>query len=105
MNCRRLETFTRRSLAGFMALWLSGVVFLFLCHAQAATAMETCPLVKLGAHCDKADKEKDAKKVTKQTNETGMDCCAFIPTLFDKTRTSDSNQQVEIAAPTTTIVK
>ena len=102
---KRLKTITRSTLTGFMVMWLSGVVFLILCHGQKANTMESCPLVKLGAHCDKADKGKDSEKITKQTNETGIDCCAFIPVFFDKTRTSDSNQQVAIAAPTTSVVK
>ena len=96
---------THRTFVGFMAIWLSGAVFLVLCHGQTANAMDSCPLVRLGAHCDKADKEKESDKVTKQSNESGMDCCAFIPTFFDKTRTSDSNLQVAIAAPKTTVVR
>ena len=101
------RTTTRKTLAGFMAIWLSGVVFLLCCHVQntMAAGMESCPLVKLGAHCDKADKEKDSEKVEKQSTEPGMDCCAFIPVLFEKTRTRDSNQQIAIVAPTTVVVK
>jgi hypothetical protein len=91
--------FMRSTLAGFMVMWLSGVVFLVLCHGQSANTMESCPLVRLGAHCDKADKEKDSEKVTKQSSETGIDCCAFIPVFFDKTRTADGNTQSAIIAP------
>lgn len=89
-----------------MAIWLSGVVFLLCCHVQntMVAGMETCPLVKLGAHCDKAEKEKDSEKVEKQSTEPGMDCCAFIPVLFEKTRTRDGNHQVAVVAPPTTVV-
>ena len=103
MTLKKLRMFTRSTLAGFMVMWLSGVVFLILCQGQTANSMESCPLVRLGAHCDKADKEKDSEKVTKQSNETGIDCCAFIPALFDKTRTVYSNQQVVLINPSTTV--
>ncbi len=87
-----------------MAIWLSGVLFLLCCH-QAVDAMESCPLARLGVHCDKTEKEKDSEKVEKQSSGQGMDCCAFIPAFFDKTRTIDSNQQVAVNAPTTTVIK
>lgn len=96
-----------KAIAGSMAVWLSGVVFLFCCHVQntRAAEMDSCPLVKLGTHCDKAGKEKNSEKVTNQTNEHGMDCCAFIPVFFDKTRTIDTNQQTAVAPPIATVVK
>ena len=105
MTRKQFKMNTHKTLAGFMAIWLSGVIFLLCCHVQntLAAGMESCPLVKLGAHCDKA--YRDSEKVEKQSNDQGMDCCAFIPTLFDKNRTIDANQQVAVAAPTTTVVK
>ncbi len=107
MQFKRLKTIMHQTLAGFMAIWLSGVIFLLCCHVQntIAAGMDSCPLVKLGAHCDKAEKEKDSEKVTNQSSDTGMDCCAFIPVLFDKTRTRDGNQQIAVMAPSTTVVK
>jgi hypothetical protein len=60
---------------------------------------DSCPLVKLGAHCDKGEKEKNAEKITGQIDEMGTDCCAFIPLFFDKTRTNDGDQQTSVAVP------
>ena len=69
-----------RTLTGFMAIWLSGVVFLLCCHVQNVNAAEmgSCPLAKLGIHCDKAEKNKDSEKISNQSNDQGMDCCGFI---------------------------
>src|SRR5258708_34175015 len=103
MHFKRLKTITHKTLAGFMVLWLSGFVFLLSCHVQNTVA--ACPLMKLGAHCDKAQKDKDSEKIEKQSNDQGTDCCAFIPTLFDKTRTRDGNHQIAVLAPTTAVVK
>jgi hypothetical protein len=90
-----------RGLAGFMALWLSGIVFILCCHLQNGYVAErdSCPLVKLGAHCKKGEKAKSADIITRQGDDQGIDCCAFIPAFFDKTRTNDTNQQVAVPAP------
>lgn len=101
MILKRLKSTIHKTLGGFMAVWLSGVVFLLCCHVQNTRAadMESCPLIKLGAHCDKGEKEKNSEKVEKQSNGQEMDCCAFIPALFDKTRRIDNNQQMAAIAP------
>ena len=90
-----------RGLAGFMTLWLSGVVFILCCHLQNGYVAErdSCPLVKLGAHCEKGEKAKQPEIITPQSDDQGMDCCAFIPAFFDKTRTNDNHRQVAVAAP------
>ncbi len=105
MSAGKYKRLAHKSLTGSMAVWLSGIVFLVLCHGQTANTMDSCPLVRLGAHCDKADKEKYSEKVEKQSSEQATDCCAFIPTFFDKTRTGYSNQQVALAASTTPAIK
>ena len=98
IRSKTLKKYIRISLAGFMSVWLSGFVFLLFCHIQSDAA-EFCPLAKPGVHCDKAEKAKDAEKFTKQTSDAGMDCCAFIPLFFDKTRTVDNQRQVVFATP------
>ena len=107
MAFQRVRNIAHRSLAGFMALWLSGVVFLVCCHMRNANAAETefCPLAKLGVHCDKVEKAKDTERITTQGNEPGMDCCAFIPAFFDKTRTSENGAQVVFSAPPPSLVR
>lgn len=54
-----------------MAIRLSGVVFLFCCQEINGKAMEgdSCPLAKLSAHCDKAEKNKTSRFTTNQTDE------------------------------------
>ncbi|HYJ90963.1 MAG TPA: hypothetical protein VEV84_06630 [Pyrinomonadaceae bacterium] len=86
-----------------MAVWLSGVLFLILCHGHtSAASMEYCPLMKLGAHCPKADQDASAK-LTNEPEDPGMDCCAFIPVIFDKTRDANDNVQVAVLAPAAVI--
>jgi hypothetical protein len=104
MAAGTIKKLTHKAFVASMAIWLSGVVFLVLCHGRTPNSMDSCPLVRMGAHCDKADKERDSEKVEKQSNETGVDCCAFIPIFFDKNRTSDSNRQVAASAPITTMI-
>jgi hypothetical protein len=98
-----MNSFAHKGLAGFLALWLSGVVFILCCHLQNeyVAKRDSCPLVKLGAHCDKGqEKAKQPEIITRQNDDQEMDCCAFIPAFFDKTRTNDNYQQVAAAAPT-----
>jgi hypothetical protein len=97
-NVQQIKRVAHKAFAGLMALWLSGFVFLIACHAQSDDA-NVCPLMKLGAHCDLAEQAKNAEKVTHQTNDDGLDCCAFIPAFFDKTRTNEGHQQIATNAP------
>lgn len=80
----------RLTMAAFMAVWLSGFVFLLIC-GRGPDTVELCPLARAGIHCDKAEKQRNAEKVEKQTSDQGVDCCAFIPAFFDKTRTVESH--------------
>src|SRR5436190_7257652 len=94
---KRFKTTAHKTFAGFMALWLSGFLFLIACHAQSSQTF-SCPLMKMGAHCDFAEKQKNAEKFTPPTTDNGIDCCAFIPAFFDKTRTNEGQPQTLIAA-------
>lgn len=84
-----------------MAAWLSGLVFLICCHVQPVSTADSCPLKKLGAHCDQSEKEKDFAKLSPDETQPGIDCCAFIPAFFDKTRNFDGGVQVVFASPAT----
>jgi hypothetical protein len=88
---RRSTHIFRLTVTAFMAVWLSGFIFLIIC-GRGPDAVESCPLARAGIHCDKAEKQRNAEKVEKQTGDQGVDCCAFIPAFFDKTRTLDSQQ-------------
>ena len=100
MSFTRLRKITHKTLSACMAVWLSGVVLLFCCDEINGRSMKAdCPLAKMSAHCDKGEKDKASQVIASQTAEQGMECCAFIPVLFDKTRTVESGQQPSAAAP------
>jgi len=80
----------QRSLAGFMAVWLSGVVFLFCCpEMKAAAAADSCPLMQMSSHCDHAAKKETANDSVDGVRPACFECCAFLPVVFDKSRKID----------------
>lgn len=105
MTLERTVNTARRALAATMAVWLSGLVFLFCCeklYAKTAPASK-CPLERLSKHCDKTNK-KDLVRVTSESSDRGCEnCCVFLPAVFDKARKIESaqNQQaVPAKSPT-----
>ena len=93
----------RNVLAAFMVFWLSGVLFFFCCGTMKAQTAEFCPLAAKGqSHCDKAKKTSGAPVVSKQTGDSNLDCCGFLPAVFDKTRKIEKTQQ---AAPPVAKIK
>jgi hypothetical protein len=95
-----------RSLAGFMAFWLSGVVFLFCCPEMATAAEpDSCPLMKMSSHCDKAS-QQTASDSFEGVRPACFECCAFLPIVFDKSRKIDIVQkQISAPAETTPLTK
>src|SRR5436189_2501471 len=93
---KRFKRIAHKTFAGFMALWLSGLLFLVACHAQSNEEFSG-PLMKMGAHCDFAERQKNAEKVTQPTTDDGIDCCGFISAFFDKRRTDDGQSLTVIA--------
>jgi len=111
---------TKRILAGLLAVWMSGVVFLFCCggvqNAQAATS-ESCPLARMG-HCDKsaaAESLKDENTLkfeNFQNDNLAVDCCGFFPIIFNKERNVEKSTQIaeipaklKIEAPAPVFIK
>lgn len=87
---------TKRLCAGLLALWLSGVVLLFCCGAMEAKAaeIESCPLAKKG-HCAKSTNDQTTFWIeNSQEGSPAIDCCAFLPQLFNKVRKAESRQQI-----------
>src|SRR4030095_5374964 len=78
---------SRKAIAAFMSIWLSCIVFLFCCEALAKTSeKEFCPLAKLSPeHCDKGKSDKNLTLVSDERPQT-LNCCGFLPAVFDKTR-------------------
>ncbi len=92
--------YLQKTLTAFMVVWLSGAVFLVLCHAKPMEMADSCPLIKMGAHCDKADKQQTSESVEQPSTDQSIDCCAFIPTFFDKTRSSNTGSVVAVVPAT-----
>ena len=90
-----LQQNAKRAIAGLLAVWLSGVVFLFCCempNAQAAEA-ESCPLKKT-SHCDKKLTDETVSQfVLFETENETANCCRFMSQVFDKVRKLETNQQ------------
>lgn len=85
-----------RIFAGFLAVWLSGIVFLLCCATPAVKAVETesCPLAKKG-HCKKSDGDKKSLRFGNfGSGETGFDCCGFLPRVFDKVRKIEKAERI-----------
>jgi hypothetical protein len=95
MKANLLQQNTKRVVAGLLAFWLSGVVFLFCCETSKAKASETesCPLSKT-SHCNKKLTQETASQLALlQTENQTVDCCLFPSQVFDKARKFETNQQ------------
>lgn len=89
----------RKSVAGFMALWLSGAVFLFCCYANSAAThlTEFCPMQTASHHCDGRMQQNDASTAVSRLQGVCFDCCGYLPAVFDKARKVD--QSAPVTAP------
>jgi len=83
----------RNVLAGFMILWLSGFLFLFCPQMPAMQTAEICPLAKGKSHCDKANATNESPLVSRESDDQKLDCCGFLPAVFDKSRKVEKNQK------------
>ena len=101
---KHFRKISHRSLAGFLMIWLSGAVFLFCCEMAAAERLEEefCPLSKAHSHCDKNAAVTDSNAFSGRSADFSFDCCAFLPIVFEKTRTIEKVPQ---AAPITPKLK
>lgn len=90
-----------KALTGFMAVWLSGVVFLLCCQTMNAKAMaaDSCPLAKKSEHCNKAKKADQKGPVIEFKRESRVECCSFLQAVFDKARKVEQGQEQVAIAP------
>jgi len=95
MNFALVKNTARKTLTGFMAVWLSGVVFLICCESMNVRAMDTefCPLAAKSSHCDKALGEETSPNVAELSATDNIECCAFLPFLFDNDRKLERVEQ------------
>ena len=90
-----------RTLTGFMALWLSGVVFLLCCDTANGNAMspEFCPLAKTSSHCDKGTIADSTSPSVADLEQNSLECCTILATVFDKTRKIERAQSQAVTDP------
>jgi len=86
----------RKSVSGFMALWLSGFVFVFCCYANSAVKQMTefCPMHTASHHCDGNMGQSDASDTVDHVEQVCFDCCGYLPAVFDKARKVDRTAPV-----------
>lgn len=106
MTANRQINTTKRIFAGLLAVWMSGVVFLFCCGApkiQAAEA-ESCPFAKKN-HCDKSTiggksstDENAVRFESAQADCPAFNCCGFLPQVFDKVKKAEQSHQIAEAS-------
>ena len=89
----------RKTLSGFMALWLSGFVFIFCCYANSTVKLmtESCPMHTASHHCDGDMGQTDASNTVGHIEGVCFDCCGYLPAVFDKARKVD--QPAPVTAP------
>ena len=86
----------RKTVAGFMGLWLSGFVFVFCCYANSAVTMmtESCPMHMASQHCDGVMGQNDTSDTVDRIEAVCFDCCGYLPAVFDKARKVDRTAPV-----------
>jgi hypothetical protein len=82
----------RKTLAGFMSIWISGIALLFFCQSPArANGPDSCALSKASKrHCDHSARKDDSELFSQRTSKS-FDCCGFLPAVFDKARKIERN--------------
>lgn len=91
MKTNILQQNIKRTVAGLLAVWLSGVMFLFCCEATRAkmSEAESCPLAKKN-HCHK---QSNGEAFSIEAENQMLDCCRFPSQVFDKVRKIEANYQ------------
>ena len=107
MALEQLTKIVYKTLTGFMAIWLSGVVLLFCCEKMngGQNEVESCPMAKMSAHCDKAAKADPNPAIFERDGADCVDCYGFFPAIFDKSRKVEPAQKQIALAPWQAAVK
>ncbi len=97
-----IKTIARKTLAGFMALWLSGFVFLLCAIAMYGEPVdaESASMNGMSEHCKKAMAAKSANNAGDVVERAGdnVDCCAFLPGVFDKNRKLERTEKAQLVS-------
>jgi hypothetical protein len=105
-----IKTFARKTLAGFMAMWLSGFVFLFCAIAMYGEPVnaESASMDGMSGHCKKATAAKSANNagdVVERAAGDQLDCCGFLPAVFDKNRKLERAEKTKVVSTQPTTVR
>ncbi len=90
---------TKRIVAASLVFWMSGILFLFCCDSLKvqATEAESCPLAKIN-HCSKQTaSENDSQSASVQPEHRALDCCRFLPLVFNNSIKIEKTQKVGTA--------
>lgn len=105
MKANFLQQNIKRTVAGLLAVWMSGVIVLFCCEMPSANAtgneVESCPLAKKG-DCSKTFVEDAGHFFGQQP--LSLDCCGFPAKIFDKVRKLEDAPQSATVTGKTEIV-
>ena len=95
---RVIKRLTKLAVTGSMMIWLSGFVFLLCCATAGAQVEDAfCPLTKSAAHCDKS-KSDGLDAAGRPRERQSVECCGFLPLVFDKVRKLDGHGTVVLAS-------
>lgn len=87
----------KRLTAGFLTVWMSGIVFLFCCQIPGVEAAdleaESCPLAKTHDSCNKSSNKNESQFVSIEKEHLNLECCRFLPAVFDKARKIEKLQE------------
>lgn len=105
-----IKTFARKTLAGFMALWLSGFVFLFCAIAMYGEPVnaESASMDGMSEHCKKAMAARSANNasdVVERAAGDNVDCCGFLPAAFDRNRKLERSEKAQVVSTQPTAVR
>jgi len=90
---------TKRIVAASLVFWMSGILFLFCCDSLKvqATEAESCPLAKIN-HCSKQTaSENDSQSASVQPEHRALDCCRFLPLVFNNSVKVEKTQKIGMA--------
>jgi hypothetical protein len=78
---------------------MSGILFLFCCESSKAqaTEAENCPLAKIKRCSKQTAIENDSQSVSVQVEPRALDCCQFLPLIFNNSVKVEKTQKIGMA--------
>src|SRR3982750_1633983 len=99
-SSRQLRITAHRCCTAFLAVWITGIAFIFCCPARATNAQtQACPLA---TRDDCKGSRKSAGKVLTRSEASTAACCTFLSAVFDKARKIEKLDRFPTIYPFTT---